>query len=603
MAASVVAKAPGQVIHPHFFAQPVRSVVGKAVGCTVLVDQCGQAQGLVVLVTDPLALGVLAAARQAARGALQAGGLAFAIGMRQHLAEGVVGEAFGSAIRVMDAQHFTVGFAFQRSGLVQRIGHRDQVLAFVVAVPGALARAVLEALDLGVGVPPQVLGLEVGIDDRVRQAVIAVEVLSLVAQRVDLGDQVAFVVVARLPHAAVGESGFGDQWRGEVMFVADLAAQRVGFLDQPREFIVFERQAIAVGQLDANEIAGGVQVHAIAFTAKVTAGDDAIVLVVLDLQFTAQHVSCPAGSLGEVVTEVIVLAVAGPVLDYARFTALGFPAVFADQAQGIAVAGHEVFGIAEMAYRIAVAVDYFSELAVIVVPVTHQRFDGAFTDHPLDVGKATERIVVVQVNANGPWCSDVRQATVSTAGEVKIVAQCIFQALQRDARIVIRHFAKVEKDVVERLQDIMPALGAHEVYMLMRVVDAFARFQVDERNTAALIVGVIDKAATTAQALLPRQYPALPQSTLSGEVTGIETRPFDRHQAWQNEVCLIVHNLSVWPRSLPKHLSTCANRRFIGKIKSATLTSKVAPLIIIFLKSKNSKHAIQFSMLLQEFFD
>ncbi|MCE0854126.1 hypothetical protein LU689_29980, partial [Pseudomonas asiatica] len=60
-----------------------------------------------------------------------------------------------------------------------------------------------------------------------------------------------------------------------------------------------------------------------------------------------QHVSCPTGALGEVVTEVIVLAVAGPVLDYARFTAFGFPAVFADQAQGIAVAGHEVFGIAE----------------------------------------------------------------------------------------------------------------------------------------------------------------------------------------------------------------------------------------------------------------
>lgn len=91
MAASVVAEAPGQVVDPHFFAQAVRSVVGKAVGCTVLVDQCSQA----LLVADPLALGVLAAARQAARGALQAGGLAFAVGMRQHLAEG---EADASAL-------------------------------------------------------------------------------------------------------------------------------------------------------------------------------------------------------------------------------------------------------------------------------------------------------------------------------------------------------------------------------------------------------------------------------------------------------------------------------------------------------------------------
>ena len=45
-----------------------------------------------------------------------------------------------------------------------------------------------EAIDLGVGVPPQVLGLEVGIDDGVRQAVFAVEVLGLVSHRVDFGD-------------------------------------------------------------------------------------------------------------------------------------------------------------------------------------------------------------------------------------------------------------------------------------------------------------------------------------------------------------------------------------------------------------------------------
>jgi len=47
----------------------------------------------------------------------------------EYLAVDVVGEGFGGAVRVADALHFAVGLAFQRGGLVQRIGHRDQVLA------------------------------------------------------------------------------------------------------------------------------------------------------------------------------------------------------------------------------------------------------------------------------------------------------------------------------------------------------------------------------------------------------------------------------------------------------------------------------------------
>ncbi|MNG83378.1 hypothetical protein D3C76_771920 [compost metagenome] len=84
-------------------------------------------QGLVVLVADPLALGVLAAAWQPARGTLQTGGLAFAVGVAQYLTKGVVGEGFCSAVRVLDAQHFAVGFALQRSGLIQRISDGCQI--------------------------------------------------------------------------------------------------------------------------------------------------------------------------------------------------------------------------------------------------------------------------------------------------------------------------------------------------------------------------------------------------------------------------------------------------------------------------------------------
>jgi hypothetical protein len=57
---------------------------------------------------------------------------------------------------MIDAQHFAVGLAFQGSGLTQRVGDGDQVLALVEAVGGVFTRAILEAFDLGQGIPPQV---------------------------------------------------------------------------------------------------------------------------------------------------------------------------------------------------------------------------------------------------------------------------------------------------------------------------------------------------------------------------------------------------------------------------------------------------------------
>ncbi|MCI3947936.1 hypothetical protein K0038_05049 [Pseudomonas syringae] len=93
------------------------------------------------------------------------------------------------AVQVVDAQHFAVGFAFQRGGVVQGVGDGHQMMAFVIAVISAFARAVLKALDLGQGVPPQVFGLERRVYDGVRQAVVTVEVFGLVAQRVDFSDE------------------------------------------------------------------------------------------------------------------------------------------------------------------------------------------------------------------------------------------------------------------------------------------------------------------------------------------------------------------------------------------------------------------------------
>jgi hypothetical protein len=88
--------------------------------------------------------------------------------LRKDLAEGVVGEGLGAAVRVLHAQYFAVGFAFQGGGLVEGIGDGDEVMAFVETVPGVFARAILEAFDLGQGVPPQVFGFLRGVDDGVR---------------------------------------------------------------------------------------------------------------------------------------------------------------------------------------------------------------------------------------------------------------------------------------------------------------------------------------------------------------------------------------------------------------------------------------------------
>ena len=228
-------------------------------------------------------------------------------GVRQHLAEGVVGEGFGAAVRVLDAQHFAVGFAFQGGGLVQGVGDGDQVVALVEAVVGVFARAVLEALDLGQGVPPQVFGFLRGVDDGVRQAVVAVEVFGFVAQRVDFGDEVAFGVVAGFPGAAVGVVDLGNQGCQVMVLVLDLAPERVGFFQQSRVFVVLEFDDIAVGQCEAGHVAGVVDLDDVVLATEVAAGGNAVIAVVVDLGFAPEHVGDPGGASAYVVAEMEVV--------------------------------------------------------------------------------------------------------------------------------------------------------------------------------------------------------------------------------------------------------------------------------------------------------
>ncbi|KPW07451.1 hypothetical protein ALO42_200012 [Pseudomonas syringae pv. atrofaciens] len=187
--AEVVAETASEVVDALFFDQTVCVVVGKAVGRIVFVGQGDEANGLVVFVSDGLAFGILSPFGQATAVAQQLGSLAFAIGVAQDLAQFVVGEGLAGTIRMVDAQHFAVGFAFQRGGVVQRIGDGHQVVALVVAVISAFARTVLKALHLRQVIPPQVFGLERRVDDGVRQAVLTVEVFGLVSQCVDFSDE------------------------------------------------------------------------------------------------------------------------------------------------------------------------------------------------------------------------------------------------------------------------------------------------------------------------------------------------------------------------------------------------------------------------------
>jgi hypothetical protein len=69
MSAEVVAELASQVVDAFFFDQAIGGVVGELVRRVVFVDQRGQANGLVVFVTDALAFGVLAAAWQTASSA------------------------------------------------------------------------------------------------------------------------------------------------------------------------------------------------------------------------------------------------------------------------------------------------------------------------------------------------------------------------------------------------------------------------------------------------------------------------------------------------------------------------------------------------------
>ncbi|RMW07178.1 hypothetical protein ALP03_05884 [Pseudomonas amygdali pv. tabaci] len=208
------------------------------------------------------------------------------------------------------------------------------------------------------------------------------------------------------------------------------------------------------------------------------------------------------------------------------------------------MAGHDAIGVTETAHGITVAVEHFCELTVAVVVVLDQGFDSLIVDDALDRGQACRHFVVMQVHADPARRADVGQRALFGAGEMQEVTECVFDTIQRNRFVVVRHFAEVEEDVVQRLQQVVTTLRADQIDLFVRVVDALARRYVHERNGAALVIRKVEEAAALAQALLPRQHPAFAEHAVDIQIAGVKTRPFDGHQARQAEVDFIRDQLA-----------------------------------------------------------
>ncbi|KPB62668.1 Uncharacterized protein AC510_3151 [Pseudomonas amygdali pv. myricae] len=331
---------------------------------------------------------------------------------------------------------------------------------------------------------------------------------------------------------------------------------------------------IAVGQRQTVDITGIVQRDTVLLTTEISAGDDATVLVPGHLGTAPQYICHPRVARLEIVIELKVLAVTGPVFDHARLVIDCFPAVLATEPQCIGMAGHQPVGVAEVAHCIAIAVVHTVQLAVAVVAIAHQCFNGFVVDDALDGTQAAGHFVVVQVYTLPASGADVGQNAVFTAHEMQKMAEGVFDALQRHRLVVVGHFAEVIEHVVQGLQQVMTAFGTHQIQLFLCVVDALVVVQCHERHAAALVVTEVQKAAFTAQALFPGQDPALAQCAVDSQVAGIEARPFDGHQTGQAEVGLIDQQLA--PSGGVDRVAVQATQHFFGQGSDAEAKNRVS---------------------------
>ncbi|RMR04605.1 hypothetical protein ALP93_200285 [Pseudomonas syringae pv. helianthi] len=128
----------------------------------------------------------------------------------------------------------------------------------------------------------------------------------------------------------------------------------------------------------------------------------------------------------------------------------------------------------------------------------------------------------MQMHAYTARGADVGQRALLGTGEMQEVAEGVFDTIQRDRLVVVRYFAEVEEDVVQRLQQVVATLRTNQINLFVGVVDALAGRYVHERNGAALIVRKVDETAAFAQALFPRQHPPFAEDAVDVQIAGVE---------------------------------------------------------------------------------
>ena len=90
---------------------------------------------------------------------------------------------------------------------------------------------------------------------------------------------------------------------------------------------------------------------------------------------------------------------------------------------------------------------------------------GSWSDYRLST--RTSSISRSEASAGG---ADVGQRAIGCAGEVQEMAEDVLDTLQRHFGVGVWHFTEVEEQVVEGLQDVVAALGAGQIKILVRAL-------------------------------------------------------------------------------------------------------------------------------------
>ena len=132
----VVPVAGDETVQALLLDEAIQRIIGKTVGGVVLVDQTAEAAMGVVFVLEGSAQGVgaLGGFTEAIQRVFR--DVPFRIGIADEMALGVVGEAFGAVVGVLDGREAVFGVVAIVRGLAQGVGGPGVVLVLVERVGG-----------------------------------------------------------------------------------------------------------------------------------------------------------------------------------------------------------------------------------------------------------------------------------------------------------------------------------------------------------------------------------------------------------------------------------------------------------------------------------